>query len=143
MPSVTLKRPLMLISWDCRHRLGFTVSGAFDPSVMKAYFCGFQMVFPDWPLMISAGNGAISPLRALSKSDVSENGNCWKIASFAFRVAWVASLRWSWATAKPRSTVVLAEPARASVRARDLDCMPFILAFTPRRRHRHREVTAP
>ena len=99
MPSVTLKSPLMLMSWDCRQRLGLTLSGAFSPSLMKPYFVGSQMRFPAWPLIISLGRGATSPFFALSKSEVSEKGSCSSSLAFAAFVASVASLRGSWACA--------------------------------------------
>ena len=42
MRSVTWNKPEMLISCDWRHRLGLTVSGAYEPSLMKSNVFGSQ-----------------------------------------------------------------------------------------------------
>src|SRR3546814_10336361 len=73
MPSTTSNRPPMLMSCDWRQRLGLTVSGASASVLMKLYCCGFQIGLPDWPSIMAEGSGAIRPLRALSKSDVSRS----------------------------------------------------------------------
>ena len=90
----------MLMSCDCRQRLGLTVSGAAASSVMKPYCPGFQIVLPASPVMTSDGSGAMSPLRAFSKSLVSSNGSSCFSASFASFVASLASLRVSWSCAR-------------------------------------------
>ena len=51
------------------------MSGAWASGLMKPYCCGFQIVFPAWPLMMSVGRGAMKPRCALSKSDLSANGS--------------------------------------------------------------------
>src|SRR3546814_13516638 len=60
---------------------------------MKLYCCGFQIGLPDWPSIMAEGSGAIRPLRALSKSDVSSKGSACRNSAFAALVASVASLR--------------------------------------------------
>ncbi|MGY2987244.1 hypothetical protein [Bradyrhizobium sp. USDA 4508] len=82
----------MLISRDCRHRLGLTVSGAVA-SLMKPYCCGFQIALPVLPLIASEGSAAMKPLFAASKSEVSLNGSCFSKTEFACLVASAAPLR--------------------------------------------------
>src|SRR3546814_10041474 len=82
MPSTTSNRPPMLMSCDWRQRLGLTVSGASASVVMKLYCCGFQIGLPDWPSIMAEGSGAIRPLRALSKSDVSSKGSACRNSAF-------------------------------------------------------------
>src|SRR3546814_20384502 len=75
---------------------------------MKLYCCGFQIGLPDWPSIMAEGNGAIRPLRALSKSDVSSKGSACRNSAFAALVASVASLRQScdWEAAGPEPKCV-------------------------------------
>ena len=114
MPSVTSKRPEMLISCDCRHRLGFTESGAGSPSLMKAYLSGFQIGVPLACLRTPAGSGAMKPLCASSKAWVSPNGNALSTAWFAALVASDAGFS-SCARAAPAAAV--ASASTVAVRA--------------------------
>lgn len=51
----------MLMSCDWRHRLGLTVSGASEPSLIKPNFFGSQTGRPSWVLTISSDRGAMKP----------------------------------------------------------------------------------
>ncbi|MNJ46417.1 hypothetical protein D3C77_415450 [compost metagenome] len=92
MPSVTSNSPEMLISCDCRHRLGLVLAGAVSPSLMNPYLFGSQIMLPFGPLIGSAGSGAMKPLCASSNEVLSVNGNSLSNASLAALVASVAGL---------------------------------------------------
>src|SRR5215475_12830596 len=104
------------MSWDWRHRLGFTVSGAFAFSSMKLYWPGFQIRLPDSPLITPDGRAAIKPLCASLKSDVSLNGNLFRSTAFTCFVESVASLRASWPCATATETTELATSAGSMAR---------------------------
>src|SRR5262245_49644211 len=103
MPSATLNRPEMLMSWDWRHRLGLTVSGAAMPSLMKPYLAGSQIGLPLAPVSTFCGSGAMKPLWAASNEVLSLNGNSCRSLALAALVASVAGLGCSWELAAGES----------------------------------------
>src|SRR3546814_10116584 len=92
MPSATSNKPEMFNSCACRHRLGLTVSGASDPSLMKLYLVGSQTGLPCAPLIMASGSGAMNPLCASSKDVLSEKGSSFSRALLASLVADSAGL---------------------------------------------------
>ncbi|MCY1536202.1 hypothetical protein D9M68_716480 [compost metagenome] len=105
----------MFSNWDCRHRLGLTVSGAAAPSLMKSYFFGSQTRLPPAPLIMPSGSGAIKPLCASSKEVLSENGSAFSNAALASLVAASAGFGCSADHALPASEKAIAVNAiRAS-----------------------------
>ena len=70
MPAVTSNRPWIAVSWLCRHRLGFTVSGQ-SPVVARVNASASYTTRPSAALITPGSSRAISPRFAFSKSVLS------------------------------------------------------------------------
>lgn len=66
MPSVTRYRPARAHSWDCRHRLGLTLSG--QPPSRKAVAVKSHTMRPSSVVMVVDDGPATKPRSAFSKS---------------------------------------------------------------------------
>src|SRR6478736_3796772 len=67
MPSVTSNSPWMAVSWLCRHRLGWAVSGQ-SPSIVRGYTSASYTTLPSAAVITPGSRRAIRPRFAFSKS---------------------------------------------------------------------------
>src|SRR5690348_2001111 len=67
MPSVTSNSPWMAVSWLCRHRLGWAVSGQ-SPSNVRVYASASYTTLPSAAVITPGSRRAIRPRFAFSKS---------------------------------------------------------------------------